>query len=213
MKRSRRLRLMLMGPVSVLLAACGDDPEQAAVYDTVDECVKGGVYTEQACRSALENARGQHLQSAPRFASSYQCEQTYGPGRCENYAMSGGQSGQSGSVWLPAMAGYLVGQALNGGQGWRGEPLYRRAAEPPQQSSGVSGGGGGGWRYSSNARLDDWFRTSDGGEVSKSTGKTTINHGSPGSSTYSYDWGGGRSSTVSRGGFGSRASSVGSSSS
>lgn len=220
MKRTRRLRLLLMGPASFLLAACGDDAEQAGVYDSVDECVKGGIYTETACRSALDNARGQHLQAAPRFASAFECERDFGPGRCESYAISrpvppqGSETAaaSTSSIWLPAMAGFLVGQALGGGQSWRGEPLYRRAEPPPPQQQQSSSSSGGGWRYSSNVRLDDWYRTSDGGTVSNRTGSTTVNRGSPGSSTYSYDWSGGKSTTVSRGGFGSRASSVGASS-
>ncbi|CAK0751895.1 exported hypothetical protein [Azospirillaceae bacterium] len=142
MKRSSRIRLLLMGSTAFALAACGDDTEQAGVYASVADCVAGGVYTEQYCRTSFDQASERHPEVAPRYSAKTECEADFGPDRCD-YRPVRTADGGSGSFWMPLMAGFLVGQVLNNRSSWS-EPLYRpNMAPPPPPSSGSSGNWGG----------------------------------------------------------------------
>ncbi|MFN3075414.1 MAG: DUF1190 domain-containing protein [Alphaproteobacteria bacterium] len=197
MKRSSRIRLLVMGTATLAMVACdGDTPQQAGVYASVEECVSGGIYSETFCREHLEQAKKEHMKVAPKYAKIEDCEAEFGRGRCERppssggAGVSGGESG-SGSFFMPLMMGYLVGKALNGGGGY-GQPLYRPNTAPT-----------GGFGYSPGT-----WRTAGNVEVAKNTGATSVpssvfRSGGNTSSTHT--------STVARGGFGARASSVGSS--
>lgn len=185
MKRSRRISLVLMGTATIALAAC-DDTEQAGVFSSVEECKASGIYTEEHCNSSLDEAKKQHAKVAPKFSTLEDCEAEFGPGRCSSPHGSQAvqQGGGSGSFWMPLMMGYLVGKALNNSQ-----PLYRPYERP---QTGYSGGSGswGGWR------------TGDNVQVSDRTGAQTVSSSATRASTP-------KTTTVSRGGFGARASSVG----
>lgn len=84
MKRSTQVKLLLMGSATLALTACGDDAPTASapVFTSIEECVKTGIYTEEFCKKGLEEAQQQHLKSAPRFQSKEDCEKAYGPGQC-----------------------------------------------------------------------------------------------------------------------------------
>ncbi|MEO5373095.1 MAG: DUF1190 domain-containing protein [Alphaproteobacteria bacterium] len=201
MKRSNRLRLLLMGPATLALAACDEEPQQAGVFSTVEECVESKTYTESFCRESLEEAKKQHPKVAPKFSSREECEAQYGPGRCDSpYGGSSAQSAQSassggGSVWMPLMMGFLAGKVLGNSQ-----PLYQGYQGYPQRREEQQGGAGGGYR--SGAGSWGGWQTGDNVKVANRTGVQTVEGSAFRSSTP-------KTSTVSRGGFGSRASSVG----
>lgn len=177
MKRSKLVGLALMGSAPVLLTACSEPaPPEVPAYGSVDECVQGGIFTRQACESGQAAAMQAHLNQAPRFANQSTCEQEYGANNCQQVQAPGG-----GSWFMPAMAGFIVGNMLadrdrdrgyyyGGGYygGYRGKPLYRD-------------------RYGSGQ-----WRTSDG---------MTIDKGGYGKQ---------KAITSSRGGFGSQAAARGS---
>jgi len=131
MKRSSSIELTLMSAVPFLLAAC-DGPRGAApaplVYRSVADCIASGQIPEETCRSEYERAQALHQQQAPRFASLEDCEARYGYDQCTR-----GHSADSSNMFLPLMAGYLIGHALgNRGYpygyyygGWRGQPIYQ----------------------------------------------------------------------------------------
>ena len=129
MKRSRSIELTLMSAVPFLLAACdAPRPPQPQLYRSVADCIAGGQIAETTCRSEYESARALHEQQAPRFNSLEDCEARYGYDQCTRGSRSDGSS-----VFLPLMAGYLIGHALgNPGYppgyyygGWHGQPIYR----------------------------------------------------------------------------------------
>jgi uncharacterized protein YgiB involved in biofilm formation len=195
MKRSARIRLLLMGSTAFSLAACGDDGEQAAIYSTVQECIAGGVYTEQYCRTSFDEALSRHPQVAPRYNARAECEADFGPDRCDYRPVR--DSG--GSFWMPMMAGFMLGQALDNRPRWS-EPLYRPNLEPPPPAAGSPGSSS--WGTTSWSYRPGSFRTGSNVEVGYGSGPTSVSRGSIGTTPV-------RTSTLSRGGFGARAASVG----
>lgn len=125
MKRSKTIGLTLMGAVPLLLAACEQQQPptpQTLAYDSVDECIQAGLFTPQACESGQAAALQAHRSEAPRFANANECEQQYGANNCQMVHSQGG-----GSWFMPAMAGFMMGQMLSGGGyygAYRGAPLY-----------------------------------------------------------------------------------------
>lgn len=159
MKRSKSIGLSLMGTVPFLLTACDQAAPPAAqglqlpAYGSVDECVQAGIFTRQACEDGMQAAQQAHLAEAPRFDSAADCERQYGAANCQLV-----QTG-SDSWFMPAMAGFMMGQALANNRGYyggmyRGEPLYRDRH------------GRGGWRTADNrpvAQPDKAISRSRGG--------------------------------------------------
>lgn len=201
MKRSARMKLLLMGSATLALTACDDTQEvtKAGVYDTVEQCLADGVYSQDYCRDAFQGAVEQHAAVAPKYANVEECEADFGPGRCqtaptgavENGAVeNGGQqaSGGGGSFFMPLMTGFLVGQLLNsGGRSYYGQPLYR----PYDRAAGAGGAG----RWGS-------YRTAQNVDVGARTGAVNVTRSTLQAPPA-------RTTTISRGGFGARASSVG----
>jgi uncharacterized protein YgiB involved in biofilm formation len=160
MKRSKFIGLALMGSSPFLLTACQEPAPpapQMPTYGSVQECIDAGIFTPQACETSQAAALAVHQQEGPRFAERSACEQEFGAANCQQVHT------HSGSWFMPAMAGFMIGQALAdrdgyyGNRGYRGRPLYRD-------------------RYST-----DTWRTADNRTVSKSNKAITSTRGGFGS--------------------------------
>lgn len=151
MKRSRTVAALLLGGISPLLFACGEDgPEEATVYPSVEACTAEKPASD--CAEAFTAARQEHLAGAPRFASREACEAEMGDGACTpaNEGMGSG----TGSIFVPALVGFMIGRSLTGGYA---QPVYfdrqgyarsgnTRIAEtplPPQRRDEIRQGSGG----------------------------------------------------------------------
>lgn len=158
MKRSSNVRLCLMGASALTLAACGD-PVPVDVFETAEQCMISGKYSESQCRASASEAASLHLQEAPRYASLAACQEDYGAGQCGvapgdgapqqatgDAAQPGQQTaaagqpaqGSGGSFFVPLFAGYMMGQMLNQGR-YDARPLYRPSASAAQ-SAGLKPG-------------------------------------------------------------------------
>lgn len=155
MRKSRSIRLVLLGSLSlVALAACDDnDPLKGAdIIRDQKECASRA--DPDACRMALADARQAHVQTAPKFANRQECEAQFGANNCgtpEEVLRFGDEAGQQttgqqagqqpaqaqassgGSVFMPMMMGYMMGHMLGGASGprnspWAAQPMYRDAA-------------------------------------------------------------------------------------
>ena len=118
MKKSRSVRLVLLGSASAALAACDDGgalPAAAQFYPTVNECAAD--HDAATCADAKAVADRAQAVEAPRFAQKEQCEQEYGAGNCETR-----QAG-SGSFFMPMMMGYMMGSMMGGNR--FSQPVYR----------------------------------------------------------------------------------------
>jgi uncharacterized protein YgiB involved in biofilm formation len=140
MKRSRSIELALMGTVPLLLSAC-DAPappvpaaEHPLAYQDLQQCVSAGRVSPEDCARAYADALEAQMRSAPRFDSLAECEARFGYDQCR--AAPGG----SGHWFMPALAGFMIGQALAhhdarpgywgpyagyGYGGYGGQPIYR----------------------------------------------------------------------------------------
>ena len=130
MKRSRAVRLALMGSASAALAlplaACDEPKEEVGVYPSAEACVADGVYTAQECGAAFDTATAANAEVAPRFASQELCEDEFGDGRCEADRYHGG------GYFMPFMMGYMLGGFGRGGV----------APQPVYQTRPAAGGQG-----------------------------------------------------------------------
>lgn len=191
-KRSSSLKLttMLAGAASLTLAGCDDPGPQASFdpnrgeqveafsYKTLEECKAANEVPDPQCDTAYAAAQKDDQKNAPRYEARASCEEVYGAGNC---VPRGSENG--GSFFTPLLAGFVIGQMLDGG-GYRGTGMYRR-----------DDGYGGGYYSTYGGRLNRDYST--GKSVISKTSidpPDAIRNAPPKIQT--------RTSVVSRGGFG-----------
>lgn len=144
MRKSRSIRLVLLSSLSlVALAACEEnDPLKSAdIIRDEKECASRP--DPGACRSALRDAREQHVAAAPKFGDLASCEAKFGTGNCttpdqilrfgdeaqtqpqQAQPQQAQQTQQGSSSFMPMLVGYMMGRAMSGGSPWAAQPLYR----------------------------------------------------------------------------------------
>ncbi|OCX66951.1 hypothetical protein BFP70_03780 [Thioclava sp. SK-1] len=128
-KRSRTVALAIVGATSFALAGCRDEQVDAEAFPDLQSCeteaANGGLFTAEACRTAFAEAEQLHVESAPRYDSLQVCEEEHGAGACGSESQAT-QGGGSGSIFMPLLAGYLIGNMLGGNRGMSAaQPLYR----------------------------------------------------------------------------------------
>lgn len=139
MKRSRSIRLVLLGSVGLIgLAGCdqSDPLSKSDFFTDQAECAK--VKDADSCRQALADARAKHIQTAPAFTSREECEAQFGAENCMETKEQPGQAQSSsshtsssssttyrssgGSWFMPIMMGYMMGRGAGAPSG---QPVYR----------------------------------------------------------------------------------------
>ncbi|MBK8801384.1 MAG: DUF1190 domain-containing protein [Fibrobacteres bacterium] len=196
MKRSRVLKLSLLGTAPLALVACGSK-DRDLTYESVQDCIEEGRATPKTCSTAFNESFKVHYKQAPRFYSEGSCLTEYG--NCLRYQENGS------NFWIPVMSGFLAGRYVhsygstrrpyvvtNGDYGYR--PLYRSHDDWNRGTWSTWGSGTGG---------SGSLTTRTYGSGRSSWGSSSSSSGSSGSS--------GRISTssVSRGGFGGSSSASG----
>lgn len=132
MKKSRSIRLVLLGSASFALAACGDDgpPKDARFFSNLQEC--SAIYDMSQCLDAQKQAEQSFAADAPKFTQKEQCEAEFGAGNCETQqAAAGGQQAPGGQqsagggsgFFMPMLMGYMMGNMLGGNR--YAAPVYR----------------------------------------------------------------------------------------
>lgn len=127
-KRSNRVAIAILGAAAFTLAGCREEQVDAAAYPDLqsctDEATRGGMFTVQDCEAAIAEAETLHVESAPRYDSLQVCEEQHGEGACGTEASA--QQGGSGGIFMPLLAGYLIGNMLGGRTGMAAsQPLYK----------------------------------------------------------------------------------------
>ena len=113
MKKSKAIRLVLLGSTGLTLAACDQSPpSDATFFSKVEDCI--AVKGESTCRDGFAKSEKEFVAEAPRFTKKEQCEAEFGAGNCETRQAGAG----TGSFFMPMMMGYMLGNAFN-------RPVYR----------------------------------------------------------------------------------------
>ncbi len=120
MKRSRNVSLVILGAAAFGLAACQQEEQtDAAAFPDVESCIaasaQGGWFTKEDCQTTFAEAKAVHAETAPRYESRELCEQEHGAGACGADSVQG-SGGGGGGIFLPLLAGYMLGQVLGGGR-------------------------------------------------------------------------------------------------
>ncbi|MBC7675343.1 MAG: DUF1190 domain-containing protein [Rhodoferax sp.] len=128
-KRSHRVALCILGVAAFSLSACVEEEVDAAAFPDLAACKATAALGTQGfsatdCDTAFAEAEVIHAEAAPRYDSLTVCEEQHGEGACDEQVASGGGGG---GIFMPLMAGYLIGNMLNR-NGPAAQPLYRSAS-------------------------------------------------------------------------------------
>ena len=134
LKRSRIMPAILIGASAFALAACQDEQVDANAFPDLPSCeeaAKDGtqIFTVEDCDTAFAEALTEYERTAPRYDELALCEEQHG-GECVAQ-----QSSSGGSMFMPLMAGYLMGSMLSNNRA-QTQPLYRDSAGKYATASG-----------------------------------------------------------------------------
>jgi len=133
-----------MGTGLLLAAGCDEAKVDTALFESIQQCTSLG-FAQQECEANYRKAEQMHVDVAPKYSSRTDCETDFGAEKCEPAPQ---RTSTGGSVFMPLMAGYMMGNLLSGGA--RTQPLYRSAGD------------------SSN------FRTADNKKLGSAVGRTQV---------------------------------------
>lgn len=135
MRKWFALRPLAVSMSVVFLSACGEEPEVANIYTSVDECSSSNPNYMQECKVAYQEAKDEALRTGPKFLAQSDCEYEFGQDNCEyvankenpentqNSSNNNAQS-SSGSFFMPLMAGYMMGNMFSGRNRGYSQPMY-----------------------------------------------------------------------------------------
>lgn len=114
-----------------MLAGCEQNDETVSMYQNADDCAQANPGKSAECTTSYNNALKEAERTAPKYASREECIAEFGEGQCQQApaqaSMAGenqAQTQQSGSFWMPLMAGYMMGRLMGGGAGFAQQPLF-----------------------------------------------------------------------------------------
>jgi uncharacterized protein YgiB involved in biofilm formation len=151
MKRSKSIQLVLMGTVPLLLSACDDGGGSSQqrystlAYQGLQQCINDGKVSADICEKAYADAVAAQNRDGPRYGTLAECQAQFGWDQCHPVQTS------SGSWFVPALAGFMIGRALGGGSYQYHQHYW----------SGYGGGGFGQPLYQSRGDRAEW-RTATG---------------------------------------------------
>ncbi|MBJ7222449.1 MULTISPECIES: DUF1190 family protein [unclassified Brenneria] len=110
-----------------VLAGCEQADETVSLYQNADECSSANPSMSEQCTTAYNNALKEAEKTAPKYATREDCVAEFGEAQCTQAPAQAGmaaESQQSGSFWMPLMAGYMMGRMMGGGAGYAQQPLF-----------------------------------------------------------------------------------------
>jgi len=129
-KRSRAVALTILGAAAFALAGCREEAVEAEAFPDLGACKAaaeqgGSTFSSLDCEIAFQEAQTLHAEAAPRYDSQQVCEEQHGVGNCGSEQQATGSGG--GSIFMPLIAGYLIGNMLGGSRAGvaPSQPLYR----------------------------------------------------------------------------------------
>ena len=141
MKRTRTTKLLLMGLSPFVLAACNNSSQFSSssanvetLFPNAESCIASGQHPAEDCSAAFATAVAEHQANAPRYDSEQVCIEQHGEGACTEQKTSSGNS-----MFLPLMAGMMMGRAFNTGFS---RPAYQGRNQPFTSGAGQYWSGG-----------------------------------------------------------------------
>ncbi|ERK17306.1 MAG: DUF1190 family protein [Pantoea sp.] len=110
-----------------MLAGCEQSDETVSLYQNADDCSKANPSQSAQCTTAYNNALKEAERTAPKYATREDCVAEFGENQCQQTPAQAGtnaEAQQSGSFWMPLMAGYMMGRMMGGGAGFAQQPLF-----------------------------------------------------------------------------------------
>lgn len=126
-KRSSHVALAILGAAAFSLAGCREEEVDAQAFPDLKSCQEAAsisaTMSAADCATAFAEAQTLHAEAAPRYDSLAVCEEQHGKGACGSEQQA--QSGGSGSIFMPLMMGYLIGNMMGGRGMAAAQPLYK----------------------------------------------------------------------------------------
>ncbi|ELY2622684.1 DUF1190 family protein [Cronobacter malonaticus] len=117
-----------------MLAGCEKSDETVQLYQNADDCSAANPGKSAECTTAYNNALKEAERTAPKYATREDCVAEFGEDQCQqvNNTNTSQATQQTGSMWMPLMAGYMMGRLMGGGMGFAQQPLFssRNPASP-----------------------------------------------------------------------------------
>ncbi|CAK9883906.1 MAG: hypothetical protein XXXJIFNMEKO3_00280 [Candidatus Erwinia impunctatus] len=130
-----------------MLSGCEQADETVSLYQNADACTQANPGQGAECHTAWNKAQQEAEKTAPKYASREDCVAEFGEGQCQQtpahagVANSNAEPRESGSVWMPLLAGYMMGRMMSGGMTQQ-QPLFTpRAAGSPANGQFVDASG------------------------------------------------------------------------
>lgn len=128
-----------------ILSGCEKADETVSLYQNADDCSAANPSNSAQCVTAYNEAQKEAARTAPKYATRADCVAEFGESQCTEAPAQAGmaaQSQQSGSMWMPLMAGYMMGRMMGGGAGFSQQPLFTsKAANSPANGKFVDASG------------------------------------------------------------------------
>lgn len=116
-QRRVRVKPLAFAIAAATLVACSSR-EPVVAYDDVAQCVAQNPGRDAECQTAFRTAAEKAAATAPKYDSLADCQAEFGANVCVP------QEGPRGQSWfMPAMAGFMLARAFDGG-GYRSAPLF-----------------------------------------------------------------------------------------
>ena len=106
----------------IMLSGCEQADETVSMYQNADDCSSANPGKSEQCTVAFNKAKEEAVKTAPKYASREDCVAEFGEGQCQQTPAQAGMN-NTGSVWMPLMAGYMMGRMMSGGMA-SSQPLF-----------------------------------------------------------------------------------------
>lgn len=112
-----------------MLSGCEKSDQNVILYKNADDCSQANPSMSAQCKASYENALKDAAKTAPKYASYEDCVAEFGEGKCTQAPSQAGLAPETGSFWMPLMAGYMMGRMMSGA-GYQQQPLFSPKGGP-----------------------------------------------------------------------------------
>ncbi|WP_042868014.1 DUF1190 family protein [Dickeya poaceiphila] len=108
-----------------ILTGCEKSDETVTLYQNADDCSRANPSMKDQCTATYNKALKEAERTAPKYATREECVAAFGENQCtQSGSTTTAAPQQSGSFWMPLMAGFMMGK-LMGGNNVAQQPVFR----------------------------------------------------------------------------------------